>query len=245
MLRGNIQALPAIMLGTMLFAGGVTAGDLFQPLVIGGQTVKWFPREDGRVVLTFAIARDDMTFEGAINCARIRSPRALLEKSAIDGVRFRQALSAAFGTWERAANVSFVEIEDPHKAQIVVGAQVEPEGYAFSNVVPGARISNGFREISRAQVCLNPLRKWKLGFGGDLSIYDLKYTLTHEIGHAIGLDHPTGRGHLMSFRYSEKLDGLSGGDRAGAEYVYGARLQTRQTPDDRDRAAANTHAMAN
>lgn len=83
MLRGNIQALPAIMLGTMLFAGGVTAGDLFQPLVIGGQTVKWFPREDGRVVLTFAIARDDMTFEGAINCARIRSPRALLEKSAI------------------------------------------------------------------------------------------------------------------------------------------------------------------
>lgn len=245
MLRGKIQALSAIMLGTMLFAGGVTAGDLFQPLVISGQAVKWFARDDGRVVLTFAIARDDMTFEGAINCARIRSPRALLEKSAIDGVRFRQALSAAFGTWERAANVSFVEIEDPHQAQIVVGAQVEPEGYAFSNVIPGARISQGFREISRAQVCLNPLRKWKLGFGGDLSIYDLKYTLTHEIGHAIGLDHPTGRGHLMSFRYSEKLDGLSGGDIAGAEYVYGTRLQTRKTRDERERAAANTHALAN
>ncbi len=67
----------------------------------------------------------------------------------------------------------------------------------------------------------------------------------HEIGHAIGLDHPTGRGHIMSFRYSEKLDGLSGGDIAGAAYVYGARLQTRQTREERDRTATGTHAMAN
>lgn len=75
--------------------------------------------------------------------------------------------------------------------------------------------------IKQATVCLNPDWKWKIGFDGDLQSYDLRYTLTHEIGHAIGLDHPSGRGQLMSFRYQETFSGLQPGDIAGARRLYG------------------------
>lgn len=246
MRRGKFQSLSAIILGTMTWVGPGNAGELFQPLVLNGHPVKWFPRGDGKVSLTFAVARGQMTIGNAVNCGRLRGPRALLEKSSIGYAQFHDALSAAFATWEQAADVTFVEIDDPARAQIVIGEQVEPDGYAFSNVTPGARERDGFHDIARSAVCLNPMRKWKLGFGGDTGVYDLKYTLTHEIGHAIGLDHPTGRGHMMSFRYSESLHGLSDGDIAGAEYMYGARGATMpaRAKREHDRAPANTHASA-
>ena len=56
------------------------------------------------------------------------------------------------------------------------------------------------------------------------------HTLTHEIGHAIGLDHPGARGELMSFRYSEDHMGLTDGDKLGAIAIYGAsRIQSAVT----------------
>lgn len=249
MLRGTLRLFAAFMLCATISAGHANASDLFQPLVMNGHPVRWFPNRAGQVVLSYAIARSEMAFDDAINCKRIRQPRDMLEKSGIDAEHFRSALKLAFSSWERAANMRFVEIDDPSKAAIVIGEQVVPQGYAFSNVTPGTRVLDGYSEIKRAQVCLNPMRKWKIGFDGDRAVYDLQYTLTHEIGHAIGLDHPIARGQLMSFRYDETLHGLSSGDIAGAEFVYGARREAhgtqQQANDNHDRAPTNAHAMAN
>jgi hypothetical protein len=78
------------------------------------------------------------------------------------------------------------------------------------------------KPISKALVCLNPLKRWKIGFDGDLKTYDLRYTLAHEIGHAIGLDHPSGGGQIMGYRYEERFRSLQPGDVRGAVLLYGA-----------------------
>lgn len=118
--------------------------------------------------------------------------------------------------------IRFIGIEDDAAADIVIGEQVISKGFAFTNLTLGGEHGDKMRPIARATICLNPTRSWKIGFDGNLASYDLVHTLTHEIGHAIGLDHPGPRGHLMSFRYDEKRDGLSPGDVLGANVIYGS-----------------------
>jgi hypothetical protein len=60
-------------------------------------------------------------------------------------------------------------------------------------------------------------------FGGSLAVYDLRYTITHEIGRAIGLDHPVPAGQLMPFRYQEQFRALQAGDIEGAVQLYGSK----------------------
>lgn len=198
-----------------------SGGELYRPLCIEGACVRWLPARPGDpVVLTWAIPRRAFATPGAVNCGDMQPPDELLHRSALTETDFRQALEAAFRRWSSVAGISFVEISDQDAADIVVGAQGEPRGYAFTNVSVS---SNQTGAIGRSLVCLNPGKRWKVGYDGNLTNYDLVHTFAHEIGHAIGLDHPDGRGHLMSFRYDESFDGLSEGDILGAVALYGLR----------------------
>jgi hypothetical protein len=131
-------------------------------------------------------------------------------------------VAAAFAVWSSAADIQF-EPASAQTAEILIGAQGEPSGRAFTNVAHAAGPAAGTRSITRSVICLNPDRKWKVGFDGDLTVYDLRYTLEHEIGHAIGLDHPGVPGVLMDFRYREKIDAPQVADIAGAIALYGER----------------------
>jgi len=77
------------------------------------------------------------------------------------------------------------------------------------------------RPIDRSLICFNPVKRWKVGFDGNLNVYDLRYTLAHEIGHAIGLDHPGPHGQIMSIHYQEGFRTLQAGDVSGAVRIYG------------------------
>ena len=77
------------------------------------------------------------------------------------------------------------------------------------------------RRIAKSLICLNPAKSWKIGFNGNMDVYDLRYTIAHEVGHAIGLDHPSPSGQLMSFRYDEDFRSLRPGDVSGAVALYG------------------------
>jgi len=64
----------------------------------------------------------------------------------------------------------------------------------------------------------------------DRKSYRLRYVLAHEIGHVLGLDHPSPSGELMSFEYSGRLEGLQPGDIAGIVALYGPSRARSATP---------------
>ncbi len=201
--------------------------DLFRQLRLDGNYVRW-PTPDGvsSPVLTYRVLGEFQTFDGARNCRRMKGIEDVEARSHITRDKFSAELKLAFAMWESAANIRFREAAENEVANITIGAQADPEGWAFADVFYDSRSSEAVKPISRALVCLNPMKAWKIGFDGDLRVYDLRYTLAHEIGHAIGLDHPNGPGQMMGYRYEENFRELQAGDLSGAMALYGPARQT-------------------
>jgi hypothetical protein len=221
--------LATLAAGVAATCCAAAASDEFLLLRLDGAYVKWgAPRLGTTARVRYAFITAPMQFPGAINCSSMVPIDALLDASRIERERFRQESTAAFGLWHAVADVGFVESADPAAADILIGAERSPRGFAFTNVdydrVGEAPASTGavpVRRIQKSLICLNPAKFWKVGFDGDLDVYDIRYTIAHEVGHAIGLDHPSPSGELMSFRYSENFRTLQPGDVAGAVALYG------------------------
>jgi hypothetical protein len=210
---------------TQAFLAGASARTFlgFRLLDLDGNLVQWaMPRQGGVVRVSYAFVREPAQFQDARNCEAMEPLGALLDRSGIAFERFREEARAAFSMWERVADIEFREVDDPAQAGILIGAQAEPTGHAFADVKyrPG---DGPWRQIERSLICLNPVKRWKVGFDGNLRVYDLRYTLAHEIGHAIGLDHPEPDGQIMSARYDERFRTLQYGDVRGAIQLYGVR----------------------
>ncbi len=186
------------------------------------------------------------------NCARMHAFGDIVSSSpAVAEEKAKAELEAAFHAWENVANITFVEVANPSLANIVIGAADDPGGRAFANlsyisekgVTPvtmalgkpaqpnlpseNATDDTSVVPIDQAYVCLNPKSKWKASFDGNLDVYDLRHTFTHEVGHAIGLDHPDSSGAVMAFRYDERVRELQPSDIAGVQKLYGAREPAR------------------
>jgi hypothetical protein len=186
--------------------------------------VHWSGEGSGPTLLTHAFVDGSIRFPKARNCESMVQVDALLARSGISLSVFRNEVPAAFGMWEQAANISFRETNDILTAGILIGAQALPEGWAFADVAQ--RLGHGGK-IERSLICLNSARLWKVGFDGNLDVFDILYTVAHEIGHAIGLDHPASTDQLMSHRYQERFRGLQAGDIDGAAQLYGAKQAGR------------------
>ena len=208
---------------------GAAASDEFLLLRLDGAYVKWgAPRLGTPAQVRYAFISGPMQFPGAINCDSMVPIGPLLDASRIGRERFHQEVAAAFGLWEAVAGVRFLESTDTRAADILIGAQASPRGFAFTNVdhdrtslTPVSANSVQVRRIQKSLICLNPAKLWKTAFDGNPDIYDIRYTIAHEVGHAIGLDHPSPSGELMSFRYTEDFRALQPGDVAGAVALYG------------------------
>jgi len=222
--------------------------DAFKVLRLEGNPVHWRkPANGADLVISYRVVTEHQVFPGARNCRKMTALDELVATSAIADDALRQETAAAFAMWEAVAGLSFREAGDGEPADILIGAQVEPEGWAFADVFYDAASPERIKPISQALICLNPARRWKVSFDGDLKTYDLRYTLAHEIGHAIGLDHPNGPGQIMGYRYEERFRALQPGDVKGAVTLYGGRSQpgtaiaSGQTSTKAQRTSAARH----
>ncbi|WP_428697781.1 matrixin family metalloprotease [Stappia sp.] len=225
----------------------------FNPLTLDGHVVKWGAPELGTPAhVTYAFAVGPVANINARNCRAMDALDGLAAAAGVGLARLRGEARAAFRLWEAASGITFEEVTSVGEADIVIGSQSAPRGFAFTNVRhagevlrPALIVSGGARglgkpgsgareaqdavaaprvsRITEAAVCLNPAHMWKVGFDGDLGTYDLRYTFAHEIGHAIGLDHHIQDPSIMHFKYSEKFQGLQPGDVAGVKWLYGSR----------------------
>ncbi len=238
------------------FFWSAVSADAGELLRVQGHLMRWAPAAPGgNTVITYSILTEpysvasDKSILSPSNCAKMHAFADIVTLSpGISEERAKSELEAAFQTWEKVADVTFVKATDPRLANIVIGAADDPGGRAFANLryrsekgfapvtmalgKPDSLASAAPKEqsgdgsmvpIDQAYVCLNPRLHWKIGFDGNLDVYDLRHTFTHEVGHAIGLDHPDSTGAVMAFRYDERVRELQPSDIAGAQRLYGAR----------------------
>jgi hypothetical protein len=215
------------------------AASLFKILKLEGHQVRWsLPADGSPRIITYRLVTETLRFPNARNCRGLAPLDGLAAASGVLPATVKEEARAAFAMWEAAANIVFMEAPEGAPADILIGAQTEPEGWAFADVFYDAGAAGAVKPISQALVCLNPGKRWKVGFDGDLKAYDLRYTLAHEIGHAIGLDHPAGASQIMHFKYEERFRALQPGDIRGAVALYGTPQTTLLAAADEQRLDA-------
>ena len=194
----------------------------YRLLQLDGQTVKWGAGAYGEgATLTYAFIAQTTEFDDARNCRAMAPVDAVLEASGLEASDFDAAVAQAFAMWQTAAGVSFKKSDDPAAADILIGVDLEGRGWAHADV-RAAPSTGEVRKITRGLVCLSADKAWKIGFGSNPGAQDIRYTISHEIGHVLGLNHPSPSGQVMSFTYSEGFADLQSGDIEGARALYGA-----------------------
>jgi hypothetical protein len=151
------------------------------------------------------------------------------------------AVRRALGRWEQAAGVRFrIEWADEQSASaslegdgvsLITVADTPENNMFFSGALIGYTklfFDRRTGETAEVDIIINPRQKFSTD--GSPGSYDLEATLTHEVGHLLGLDHSGVPGSVM--REGQAINGrprgrhLSGrelgtDDRAGVRAIYG------------------------
>jgi hypothetical protein len=243
--RGLMAAVLAAAVVAVAGMPKPVAAAEFRLLKLDGVFVKWGAAQFGTgATVTWALQQGERHQPDAINCQDTTSLDGLLGRAGVSSEVFHTQVVKAFAMWQSRSDLTFVEAAPGEKADIVIGAELTPRGIAWTNVdyqrppmdtpplmvsaasqtVPAAPQGEpAIATLTQAAICLNPEMSWHVGPGASLTTYDLRLVLAHEIGHAIGLDHPGREGQLMGFAYQNNLTDLMTGDVSGVVRLYGAK----------------------
>ncbi len=200
----------------------------YRLLRIDGFILKWDAPDLGAgAEVSYGFATALVAFPDAINCGEIAPMAALAPAWGGDPARLDRMTAEAFAMWSGAADIEFRRAAAGEQPDILIGAQARPRRIAFANVWhDAAAAEDGVAPLTRATICFNPEVAWTTeGRAPRAGRQDLRTALAHEIGHAIGLDHPGATGTLMGFEDQGPQTGLKPGDVAGALALYGPRPQ--------------------
>ena len=219
---------------TILACTGVGQPSSFEPARVAKRSVRW-----SKKTITIAFSTS------------LTLPNASIKA----GSDVTGAIHGALATWSAATNITFVEVSSNVQSispvdradginLITVAPNVENLAIFDDESIP-ARTRVFYDadtvEISEADIVLNPYPYSVAGVplefstDGTPGTYDLQSTLTHEIGHLLGLNHSNVIGATMN--PTQALNGtfglsamseraLSESDRAAVKSIYGARNET-------------------
>jgi hypothetical protein len=174
--------------------------------------------------ITYSIAHDGVLWDHGTN-----DLNAVFNARFGTGGDWQREIARALATWESVANINIVPVGDGAYNENSLGyAQNDPRfgdirvgGYAFLNNTttlaqtyyppPNGSTAAGDVEVNTA-----------MNFNID-SDYDLYSVLLHEFGHALGLAHSQNPATVMYADYGGIRSGLTEGDIAGIQALYGAR----------------------
>lgn len=139
---------------------------------------------------------------------------------------FVPVIRDSFAAWSSYGDIVFVETRD------VVGANIE---FRFGpldgrgNTIGEASYRISGTMILSADITFDNAEGWRTGGTGVVSEsgIDLRYVATHEIGHAIGLDHYDAEPAIMNTTVNRSVLALTESDILGIQAIYGATF-----PDD-------------
>lgn len=171
--------------------------------------------------LTYSIPADGVFWYHGINSLNSSFDSLL-------GPGWKLAIAEAISEWSSAANIDIAEVTDQGGDSDYGGlAQGDPRfgdirigGYDFQNQVVMALTESpppsGYTRAGDVQI--NTGLNWNLG-----KDFDFQTVILHELGHSLGLEHPTDATSIMFERYQGTRRVLEPGDLQGLLEIYGPR----------------------
>jgi hypothetical protein len=142
-------------------------------------------------------------------------------------------IESAFAAWAAVADLTFIQVADDGAAVngVTTSGDIRIGGHAFDGA--NGTLAHGFYPPANGasiagDLHLDTAETWKIGFGGPG--FDLFQVLTHELGHALGLDHSEVPDSLMNPFYTETFSGPQADDIAGMQFLYGAAVNEVPEP---------------
>ena len=132
---------------------------------------------------------------------------------------FQQEINVSMADWEIVSNLRFVLSEDSRDVDIRIGWK----NIDGANGVLGQTTVPTSGPLSDVIITLDLAEDWFVGGDSPTGQIDFSSTVTHEIGHAIGIDHSENGAALMNGLYSSTIFTIQQDDIDAVVSIYGQK----------------------